>query len=150
MTLAATCKTDPKNSSIELEVSKADESPVQQIFIRLLVIFGGIMLLCSSRIPALLVAPTPLFYLPYLVGISSSIVFLLCILSLAIWRHILRRGNTFKHWRLRTRRPIFILTTAGFLAYCAFSIAFWPVYGIWSLPLFTVVAYAILSALSFV
>lgn len=124
-------------------------STLDTIF-RLAVIIGGAILLHSSQIPALLLDPTLLWSRPYLVGVASGLTFIVCILLLIIWRHILQRGATFRHWRVRMRRPIQVLTLSGIISASSLTIAFWPVYGFWTIPLFSVLSYVVLCLLSFV
>lgn len=139
-----------ENVDADLEEVPAARSAVHEILLRIVVALVGSYFFYHSRIPTLLRKPAPLYRVPYLIGISSGLVFLACTVLLVLWRHVLRRGTSFRHWKLRTRKPVVVLTLSGLTTYMAFSTAFWPVYGILSPMLFTLLAYSVLCALSFV
>lgn len=122
-----------------------------QILVRISLIFLGGYVFYHSRVPSLLfVDPSALHRPAYLIGYSCSLIFAFVAVLLTIWRHIIQRGRSFRYWRLRSRKPVVVLTFSGLISYFAFMVAFWPVYGFRAIPLFTLFSYSILSALSFV
>jgi hypothetical protein len=137
-------------SNAQLDGEPYERSSVQQIIMRLAILTGGILLFYHSRVPYLLLDPIPLYRYPFYVGLVLFSIFLIVTIALVIWRQVLQRGATYRHFKLRSRRPVVIMTLSGVLAFFSFSAAFWPVYGIWSPMLFTIFSYAILCALSFV
>ena len=139
-----------ENTEADLEEVPVARSAAHEVLLRIAVALAGVYFFYHSRIPLLLQSPAPLYRIPYLIGMASGGIFVACTVFLVVWRHVIRRGTSFRHWKLRTRKPVIVLTLSGLVAYMAFSMAFWPIYGILSPMLFTLLAYSVLCALSFV
>ena len=138
-------------SNASLDTTTDPPTSPQNFALRLvLALIGVYYFFLVSSIPSHLRHPDALFRPLYVIGMVSASLFVAMSAFLVFWRHVLRRGENYRHLRLRTRKPIVVLTLSGVVAYFAFIGAFWSVLGFKSPLVFTFLSYAVLCALSFV
>lgn len=137
------------HASLE-DVSKPPASPQKFALRFLLALLGAYYFFFHSTILHHLRRPEGLFQAPYWVGLLATGTFVITTVFLVLWKYVLRRGQSFRHLRLRTRKPIVVLTLSGLVAYFALIVAFWPVFGFSSPVIFTLLSYSVLCGLSFV
>lgn len=85
------------------------------------------------------------------VGYISGGIWATCIILVVLWKHLIQPAMSYRHLRMRARRPLIIIIVSGLITFVAGVIAFWPIYGgIRALLLFAFLAYATMCFLSFV
>lgn len=125
-------------------------STMQVKLMRLLVIVMATLAARWAGLPSHVRNPTDLYLPAYRVGLTASAVSLIVILLVLFWKHVVQRGVSYKHLRMRARRPILVIVTSGTVAFFSLSLAFWPIYGIKGPFLFAIISYGVLCSLSFV
>lgn len=136
--------------NVDIEDVPGEKTTSTEYAFRILVLVSGVAFFCYTSISQHLIQPEKLLQWPYKVGILSGSLFTLVVVGLIVWRHALHKISSFRHWRARMRRPIQALTLSGVVSYLSMSVAFWPVYSIWSFGIFAVLSYVIICALTFV
>lgn len=125
-------------------------STMQVKLMRLLVIVMAMLAVQWAGLLSHVCNPTGLYLPAYRVGLTSGAVSLIIILLVLLWKYVVQRGVSYRHLRMRARRPLLVIVTSGTVAFVSFSLAFWPVYGLKGPFLFALISYGVLCSLSFV
>lgn len=117
---------------------------------RLAVLVAAVMAIRWTGLLGHVRNPVGLYQPAYRVGVTAGSIALSVILLVLVWKYLVQRGVSYRHLRMRARRPLVVIIVSELIAFVAFSLAFWPVYGIKGPFLFALLSYALLCLLSFV